>query len=512
MESGAFPRQLSRRSFDAVVFDLDGVLTDTAALHARAWKALFDPLLDERGQTPFDMGADYRRYVDGKKREDGIRSFLDSRGIELPPDELKRLADAKNAHFQRLLADKGVPTLDENLAFLRRVRAAGFKTACVSASRNAPGILEAARLEPCFDTVVSGVTAAAENLAGKPAPDTFLAAAARLGVEAARCVVIEDAESGVAAGRAGGFGLVIGLAGPGAGEATHRALTERGADLVVDDLSRVAVADAEPQTSDRLPSALERLDDLQAEAGTRRLAFFLDYDGTLTPIVARPDMAKLSPEMRDTLERLAQACLVAIVSGRGLADVRGLVGAPDLIYAGSHGFEIAGPQGLSIQAEHGTEFLPDLDEMEGFLHRALEPVEGALVERKRFSIAVHYRNVDPHDQSAVDDAVGRALADHPGFRKGLGKKVYEIQPNIDWHKGRAVRWLIEALELDLSEVLPVYIGDDVTDEDAFRALKGDGLGILVRDPAEPHETAARYALESPDEVRRFFETLLERMA
>jgi alpha,alpha-trehalase len=511
---------LTRRAFDAVLFDLDGVLTDTAALHAQAWKALFDPILAERGQPPFEIATDYRRYVDGMPREDGIRSFLGARGLALPQAELERMARDKNAHFHRLLEAHGVPRLSSSIAVLRQLRHAGYRIGVVSASRNAPRILEAAGLTVETDVLVSGVTAADEGLAGKPAPDTFLAAARKLGVPPARCAVVEDAEAGVAAGRTGGFGLVIGLVRAGADDQIREAMRRSGADLVVEDLSEVPVNETDvPNDKDAartgdaatLPSALTHADELLAHAGDRRPAFFLDYDGTLTPIAPRPDLATLSPEMRAALQRLAAACTVAVVSGRGLADVRGLVQEPELIYAGSHGFEIEGPAGLSIQAEKGTEFLPALDEMERELNRRLAAVEGALVERKRFSIAVHYRLVDSADQPAVEAAVAEALAAHPEFRKGLGKKVYELQPDIDWNKGRAVRWLIEALELDLERVLPVYIGDDVTDEDAFRALAGDGLGILVRD-GDAGATAATYTLDSPDEVRRFFERILEHLA
>ena len=517
MDSGAFPRAVSRRQYDLVIFDLDGVLTDTAALHARAWTALFDRFLTDRGLgPPFDPELDYRRYVDGRPRLDGIRSFLAARRIAVEPETLDRLAAEKNATFRSLLEAEGVPLLPVNIAFLRQVRAAGFHTAVVSASRNAPAILEAAGLMEAVDTLISGVTSAQEGLAGKPAPDTFLAAAARLGIEPSRAVVVEDAEAGVEAARAGGFGLVIGIAGRGGPAAVGAALAQRGADLVVDDLSEVVVRaagqDAAPlRPVAELPSALEGIEALRATAGKRSFAFFLDYDGTLTGIVERPDLAVLAPEMRTVLTNLASRFTVAVVSGRGLEDVRKLVGVPGLIYAGSHGFEIEGPAGLSVQAEHGTDYLPALDAIEAALHSGLEPLSGALVERKRFSVAVHYRLVAPDDQPRFEEVVDGVLAAHPEFRKGLGKKVYELQPDIEWDKGRAVRWVIDALRLDLREVLPIYIGDDVTDEDAFRALADDGLGILVRDGAAAR-TAARYTLASPEEVGRFFALLLERDA
>jgi len=248
-----------------------------------------------------------------------------------------------------------------------------------------------------------------------------------------------------------------------------------------------------------IPSALARIAEITARARGKRLAVFLDYDGTLTPIVDRPEDAVMGEPMRATVMRLAAHCMVAVVSGRDLADVRNRVGLADLVYAGSHGFDIAGPGGLEQVLPRVRESMPALDAAEHSLHGALGGIDGALVERKRFTIAVHYRLVRETEVPAVEHAVDAALAGHPGLRKRHGKKVFELQPDVAWDKGAAVRWLLGALDLEGRDVLPIYVGDDLTDEDAFRALAGRGVGIAVQEAPQP--TVAAYTLRDPGEVR-----------
>ena len=230
-------------------------------------------------------------------------------------------------------------------------------------------------------------------------------------------------------------------------------------------------------------------------AGGRRLALFLDYDGTLTPIVERPEDAVLSAEMRAVLRRLAQRHTVAVVSGRDLEDVRARVGIDGIHYAGSHGFDIAGPKG-SHQHEAARAAAARLAAAAHDIDRDTARLEGVQVERKRFAVAVHFRRA-PQQRDAVERAVDGALARHAGLRKTGGKMIFELRPDVDWDKGRAVLWLIE--ELGLADAIPVYIGDDVTDEDAFRALAGRGLGVAVQETPQP--TAAGYTLRDPDQVR-----------
>ncbi|PTL75783.1 HAD family phosphatase [Vitiosangium sp. GDMCC 1.1324] len=238
---------LSRREFDAALFDLDGVVTRTAQVHAAAWKRLFDTYLERSGEPfqPFSE-EDYQRFVDGRPRLDGIRCFLASRGLSLPEGSPEDGPDArtvwglgkrKNGYFLETLKQRGVEVYPHAVALLERLRAAGFRTAVVSASRNCEAVLRAAGLEPLFDARVDGVEAGRLGLPGKPAPDTFLEAGRRLGVPPERAVVLEDAQAGVQAGRRGRFGCVIGVrrAGP------VGALVRAGAHLEVTDLSTVTV-------------------------------------------------------------------------------------------------------------------------------------------------------------------------------------------------------------------------------------------------------------------------------
>jgi alpha,alpha-trehalase len=252
-----------------------------------------------------------------------------------------------------------------------------------------------------------------------------------------------------------------------------------------------------------IPSALDRIDEILASARGSRLAVFLDYDGTLTPIVNHPEEAVLSDSTRQTLQNLASHVPVAILSGRDLDDVRERVGIENLVYAGSHGFDIAGPRGLRRQT--ANEFLPKLDTAEKKLQEALNGISGARVERKRFSIATHYRNVKEQDVPRVKQAVGEVAWRHRELRKMTGKKVHELQPDTDWNKGRAVEWLLDTMGEKQLEVWPLYIGDDRTDEDAFRVIRRRGIGVLVSEHPPPN--AARYALKNPAEVEYFLREL-----
>ncbi|MEO7753698.1 MAG: beta-phosphoglucomutase family hydrolase [Terracoccus sp.] len=234
--------------YDAALFDLDGVLTPTAEVHMRAWDQMFNDFLTERGVTQRYTADDYFAHVDGKPRFDGVRTFLASRDITLPegtpddaPDEqtVSGLGNRKNATFSAILADEGVAPYPASVALLDHLEARGTAVAVVSSSRNAPSVLEAAGLAHRFKVVVDGEVAARDGLAGKPSPETYLRAAAILGVPAERAVVFEDALSGVASGRAGDFGLVVGV-DRGAGA---RALLDGGADVVVAELDELIPAD-----------------------------------------------------------------------------------------------------------------------------------------------------------------------------------------------------------------------------------------------------------------------------
>ena len=241
---------ISRDGYDAVLLDLDGVITDTASLHAACWKQMFDEYLQkraaQRGESfrPFDLLTDYRLYVDGKPRFDGVRDFLTSRGIQLPegsPEDLPQaetvggLGNRKNELIEKVIEDKGVQPYEGSVRLLHQLRDRGFRIAVVTSSQNCKVVLAAAKLDDLFAVRVDGNTIQAQQLAGKPAADTFLMAAKLLAVEPARAVVIEDAISGVQAGHNGNFGLVIGVARKGNAEE----LRQNGAHLVINDLSEL---------------------------------------------------------------------------------------------------------------------------------------------------------------------------------------------------------------------------------------------------------------------------------
>jgi len=241
---------ISRERFDAVLLDMDGVLTDTASVHASAWKRMFDEFLRARAAAsggrfvPFDIGTDYARHVDGKPRYDGVRDFLRARGITLPegaPDDppqaqtVHGLGNRKDQLVNEVIGSEGVRVFPGSVSLLEWLRAAGIRTAVVTSSQNRARVLEAAGLGALFDVAVDGITIVERGLAGKPAPDMFLEAARALGVDPARAVVVEDAISGVEAGARGGFGLVVGVARKGNGAE----LAAHGAQHVVTDLTEL---------------------------------------------------------------------------------------------------------------------------------------------------------------------------------------------------------------------------------------------------------------------------------
>lgn len=241
---------VNRDQYDAVLFDLDGVITNTANLHATCWKQMFDEYLQKRASErreafrPFDLAADYQLYVDGKPRFDGVRDFLRSRGIQLPegnPDDPGRvetvhgLGNRKDHMVNRVITEVGVEAYAGTVQFIHQVRRDGFKIAVVTSSQHCDAVLRAAKLDKFFEVRVDGNVIENQRLAGKPAPDTFLAAATLLGVDPRRAVVIEDALSGVEAGSNGKFGLVIGVARKGNAEELKR----HGAHLVVEDLGEL---------------------------------------------------------------------------------------------------------------------------------------------------------------------------------------------------------------------------------------------------------------------------------
>ncbi len=254
-----------------------------------------------------------------------------------------------------------------------------------------------------------------------------------------------------------------------------------------------------------LPSALEKEQELVERLLQATPAVFFDYDGTLTPIVDDPAKATLSDYTRSLLRRLAERWSVVIMSGRGLDDVRALVGVDNLVYAGSHGFNIVGAN-ESFREQPFEEVRPEIDRAEVELRERLADLTGVKVERKLYAIALHYRQASEETATQLEQRVNEIAKNYPGLWVAGGKKIFEFRPNVDWNKGKSLLYLLDKLHLDRSQTMPIYFGDDVTDEDAFKAIADSGIGILVAE--EDQETAARYVLRNPDEVTVLLEELV----
>jgi trehalose-phosphatase len=256
-----------------------------------------------------------------------------------------------------------------------------------------------------------------------------------------------------------------------------------------------------------LPLALEEFPALRRQLAGRSIALFLDLDGTLAPIEARPDLVELPPPTRRLLEHLAGRCPVAVVSGRGLDDLRDIVEVRSVYYVADHGFQILGPVRSGLRLEVGGEYRPQLAQAAAQLRRALRLVDGALVEEKGLSLSVHYRLVPEARHSAVLRAVADVAENIPVLRVTEGKLIYEFRPPNDWDKGKALVWLLEHLDLsDAARGCPVALGDDLTDEDMFAAVAGRGIAIIVGDAARP--TLAGYRLRDHLETARLLEALV----
>lgn len=247
--------------------------------------------------------------------------------------------------------------------------------------------------------------------------------------------------------------------------------------------------------------------EIRRRAAHRSLAVFLDYDGTLCPIVDDPDEARITDTMRQAVRRLSMTAPVAVVSGRDREDVARRVGLPELCYAGSHGFDIRCPAQGQVHPA-ADEAVPALDAAEARLRQRLSALPGVRFERKRFSFAVHYRQVPaPWDAEVRRAAVEEARAS-AALKVQTGKQVYDLVPDVDWDKGRAVRWILAALGLDRDDTAPLYLGDDDTDVSAFRAVEARGVSVGVGDGPAAHR--AQLWLASHDEVERLLFLLAER--
>ncbi|WP_297795887.1 trehalose-phosphatase [Mycobacterium sp.] len=332
-------------------------------------------------------------------------------------------------------------------------------------------------------------------------------AAGRLEVRPGRAVVVAGDAAGVEAARAAGFALVIGVDPSGRPDA----LRDAGADAVVTDLAEIGVRTGDRRMS-QLPDAMQALADGLA---VRRPAVFFDFDGTLSDIVDDPDAARPVAGATEALGKLAARCPVAVLSGRDLADVTNRLGVPGIWYAGSHGFELTAPDGTHHQNDAAAAAIPVLEEAAGQLRGRLAEIPGVVVEHKRFGVAVHYRNAERDRVGEVLAAV-RAAGRRDALRVTTGREVIELRPDLDWDKGKTLRWVIDHLhDAGSGALTPVYLGDDITDEDAFDAVRaGDvvGVPILVRHNDDgDRATAALFALDSPALAAEFTDRLADQL-
>lgn len=264
------------------------------------------------------------------------------------------------------------------------------------------------------------------------------------------------------------------------------------------------------------PSALKQFDEIADTLKGKRIALFLDYDGTLTPIVNNPERAFMSDDMRSAVHEVAEICPTAIISGRGLDKVQGFVQLKDLYYAGSHGLDIRSPTGprhwrrRNECLQPAAKLKPLINDVYHQLCDAVKHINGAHVEHNTFSLSVHFRNCDEASWQEIKSIVERIVARHRSFLKSSrGRKVLEIRPSLDWGKGKAVEHFLKAWCYEGDDVVPIYVGDDRTDEDAFHFLRvqGKGFGILVSTKAKPSE--ADYSLRDPSEVLQFLHKVIE---
>jgi alpha,alpha-trehalase len=383
--------------------------------------------------------------------------------------------------------------------FLQRLRDVGVATAVYSSTRDCEAMLRAAGLEELVGVAV-GAADTAEQV------DAALAmAVTRLGIRPVRCVIIDCADAGVAAGRDGGFRLVIGLEHNGGADE----LLSCGADTVIADLAEISVWRGGAPLS-TVADAMGVYSQLKELVASRRPAVFLDFDGTLSEIAAQPESASLVEGALEALRALAAECPVAVISGRDLGDLRRRVQVDGIWYAGGHGFELVAPDGAQHENAAAIGATGALTRAAERLAELLRDVPGVQLEHKRFGVAVHYRNVDPEQVDRVI-ATARKLGRSQCLRVTMGRRVIELRPSLDWDKGRTVSWILEHIQkTSRGAMLPIYVGGDITNEDAFDAVQFDGVGIALRyneDGDRP--SAALFSLADPPAVCEFLRRLAD---
>ncbi|MFH1001695.1 MAG: trehalose-phosphatase [bacterium] len=345
----------------------------------------------------------------------------------------------------------------------------------------------------------------------------FIQAVHKIGVSPEETMALLTQPKDIESARDSGFALIVGWNTTKEGEEGEEHFFRKGADIVIQRLSDLSAKWIDWWFNRCPPHLLESVKIFSGEKekiflhprylysgskimeGKEKAVFFFDYDGTLTPIVQQPDLAKISPEMKEILRQLSLKYKLAIVSGRGRRNLQTLVDIPEIFYAGDHGLDIIGPD-ISMTHPKVKKFLPLIQNISKSLDKSLSHIPGVIVEKKKMSVAVHYRQVSKEDLPGLKLPLKKILKENrENIRLLKGKKVVEFLPNIEWNKGKAALWILNTLGLDWSEHKIFYLGDDTTDEDAFRILRTRGTSILIAEKAE--KSAADFRLSSPEEVK-----------
>ncbi len=350
----------------------------------------------------------------------------------------------------------------------------------------------------------------------------FVQAVHKIGVSPEETMALLTQPKDIESARDSGFNLIVGW--ETSKEKERGLFFKKGADIVIQRLSDLSAKWIDEWFNRYPPHLLESVkifsgenenfflhpryfySDSKIMEGKEKAIFFFDYDGTLTPIVQQPDLAKISPEMKEIIRQLSLKYKLAIVSGRGRRNLQTLVDLPGIFYAGDHGLDIMGPD-ISMIHPKVKKFLPLIQNISKSLDKSLSHIPGVIVEKKKMSAAIHYRQVSKEDLPGLKLPLKKILKENrENIRLLKGKKVVEFLPNIEWNKGKAVLWILNALRLDWSEHKIFYLGDDTTDEDAFRILRTRGTSILIAEKAE--KSAADFRLSSPEEVKCWLKQFL----
>ncbi len=397
-------------------------------------------------------------------------------------------------------ADKKDNELLESLKTIANFKNKGLQTAIVSRIHNCSEILIKAGVKEIFDIHYNSST---QNL---DESRTFAEVLNIAGIEPSMSVIISDNKDDFKDKcLEWAYKLAVSLDGK------KKIFYESNADLVLNHLSELdfSASSTGVRFEQTLPSALDNYERIMQEMDRLKPVLFFDFDGTLSPIVDKPEAACLLPGMREVLEALHKKSKIGVVSGRDTYDVMHKVDIKGIEYAGSHGFHIVSDDGEHENKE-GEKLLEKLDSIEKQLIVEFENGrEGIKVDRKRYAIAVHYRNAKVEGaEDIVEATVMKYLKKYPQFKKGGGKKIVEIKPDIDWNKGKAIRWIMDKNDIVPKwNSIPFYFGDDLTDEDAYREISDEGIGILVGNHTKL--SAAEYGLGSVEEVKVFLEKLIK---